>query len=400
MVSWATGAAACVFAAVFAAPGGAEAQSQAGVKIGMLTSLGSVSAAMSGPSSVEAIKMAIDDFGGSVLGQPITLIVGDHLDKPDVGLSIARQWFDTEKVDAIVDVNNSAVALAVNELAREKNKIFLAGAATSDLIGEHCSATTTQWIPDTYAVAHAGVLPVAAAGNGDWFFLTVDYAFGHSLEENAIRVVEEKGGKVVGAVRFPPNTTDFSSFLIEAQSKGAKTLGLVTSGSSLVNIVKQANEFGGDFKIAPFFLADTDVKAIGLDLLGNVSGVTPFYWDRNAETRAWSLRFEKRFGRPPTFSNEQHYNAVSHYLQAVQAAGTKDAQAVGAKMREMPLKDASGVSGYVREDGRVMKDMFAYRVKSSKESKGDWDLLQIVATVSKDDINIPLRQSACPLVKK
>jgi branched-chain amino acid transport system substrate-binding protein len=379
--------------------GSAEVSARDGVKIGFLTSFGGTSAAMSGQSSTEAIKLAIDDFGGSVLGQPIEFITGDHLDKPDVGLSIAREWYDAGNVDAIVDVNNSAVALAVSDLTRDKKKIFLAGAAASDLVGKRCSIFTTQWVPDAYAVARASVLPVVRSGANDWFFITVDYAFGHSLEEHGIRAVKENNSKVVGAVRHPPTATDFSAFLLEAKAKGAKTLALATTGSSLINIVKQVREFGMDFKIVPFFLTETDIKAVGAEYLDQVSGVTPFYWDRTDETRAFSQRFQQRYGRPPTFPNEQHYNAVSHYLQAVQAAGTKDAATVAAKMREMPLKDKSGVSGYVRADGRVMKDVFVYRVKSPKESKGDWDLLQIESVVSKDDINIPASESECPLLK-
>ncbi|MCB1474536.1 MAG: ABC transporter substrate-binding protein, partial [Rhodobiaceae bacterium] len=384
-------------AASFAlAAGGAQAD---GVKIGFLSDLTGASSVLSGESSVTAIKMAIED-SGDVLGKPVELVVADQLNKPDVGLAIARQWIDTEGVTAILDVNNSAVALAVNDLTTEKNIIFLDGGSTTKLTNENCSVTTTQWIIDTYGLARAIALPLVKAGNDNWFFITVDYAFGHDLEAKGIAAVESAGGKVVGTVRHSPQTTDYSSFLLEAQSKGAKTIALATFGSYMINIIKQAREFGMDVKMVPFFMAMTDIKSIGLENLKNVSGGIMFYWDRNDKTRAWSKRYEERFGRPATFSNAQQYNAVIHYLKAVKAAGTTEAKAVAAKMLELPVEDQTDVSAYVRKDGRVARDMYSFDVKTPEESKGEWDVMKITATADKEDVTLPLSESKCPLVNK
>ena len=344
--------------------------------------------------------MAIEDFGGEVLGKKIELLVADQQNKPDVGLSIAREWIDTKGVTAILDVNNSAVALAVNDLTQEKKITFLDGGSTTKLTNDACSPYLSQWIPDTYSLAYSLALPLVKAGNDNWFFITVDYAFGHDLEAKGIAAVESAGGKVVGSVRHSPQTTDYSAFLLEAQSKGAKTIALATFGSYMINIIKQAREFGMDVKMVPFFMAMTDIKSIGLENLKNVSGGIMFYWDRNDKTRAWSKRYEERFGRPATFSNAQQYNAVIHYLKAVKAAGTTEAKAVAAKMLELPVEDQTDVSAYVRKDGRVARDMYSFDVKTPEESKGEWDVMKITATADKEDVTLPLSESKCPLVNK
>ncbi|MCB1475794.1 MAG: ABC transporter substrate-binding protein [Rhodobiaceae bacterium] len=383
-------------AIVVAAAGSASAET---VKIGYLSDLTGASGVLGGQSSVTGIEMAIEDFGGELLGNKIEFLVGDMLNKPDVGLSIAREWIDTQHVTAILDVNNSAVGLAVNDLTKEKNITFLGGASTTKLTNENCAITHTQWQADTYSLARSLALPLVKQGNDNWFFITVDYAFGHDLEAKGIAAVESAGGKVVGSVRHSPQTTDYSAFLLEAQSKGAKTIALATFGSYMINIIKQANEFGMDVKMVPFFMAMTDVKSIGQDTLKNVSGTITFYWDRNDKTRAFSERFAKKFGRPPTFHNAQIYSATMHYLKAVKKAGTTEAKAVAEAMRSFPVEDATDTSAYIREDGRVMRDMYSFDVKPSSESKSEWDLMKVTATADKDDINQPLSESKCPLVK-
>ncbi|MCB1474535.1 MAG: ABC transporter substrate-binding protein [Rhodobiaceae bacterium] len=388
---------ACAALALSFAIGAAKAD---GVKIGFLTDMSGAASTMSGESSAEIIRMAIDDFGGTALGKPVELVVADQLNKPDVALSIAREWIDTQGITALLDVNNSAAALAVNDLAKEKQIVFLAGASTTKLTNENCVYTTTQWQADAYSLAYSLSLPLVKQGHDNWFFITVDYAFGHDLEAKGIAAVESAGGKVVGAVRHSPQTTDYSAFLLEAQSKGARTIALATFGSYMINIIKQANEFGMDVKIVPYFLALTDIKAIGLENLKNVSSVTAFYWDRNDKTREFSKRFEKRYGRPPTFANALLYNEAWHYLQAVKKAGTTEAKAVVDAMRSFAVDDATDTSAYIREDGRIMRDMYAFDVKSPAESKGEWDLMKVTATADKEDINQPLSQSTCPLVKK
>jgi branched-chain amino acid transport system substrate-binding protein len=390
----------CVMAATMWLTMSCEADARDGVKIGLLTALNGPAALNGGESNVEVFKMAIDDFGGQVLGQPIQTVVADHSNKPDVGLSIAREWFDVQGVDAIVDINNSAVALAVSKLAKEKGKLILVGATSNDLIGKLCSPNTTVWYPLSDGLAKVGVEPAIKAGGDKWFFLTIDYNSGHVMEQMASDVVKKEGGSVVGVARFPFETTDFGSFLLQAQAAGANTLGLASWGTANTNIIKQAKEFGLKFRIVPFVMDVIDVDAAGLSSFDNVSGPIPFYWDRNEQTRAWSERFKKRFGRVPSLSNEYVYSATTHYLQAVKAAGTADATAVAAKMRELPVKDDAGSDGSVREDGRVAKDLYSYTVKSEQESKGRWDDLKITSTVKADDAFLPLSQSECPLVKK
>jgi len=370
-----------------------------GVKIGYLSDISTSGAVLGGESSVVSIKMAIADFGGEVLGKPIELLVADTQNKPDVALAIAREWIDTQGVTVITDVNHSASALAVNDLTREKNITFLGSGASTRLIGDSCAETHTQWIPNNHSLAYSIVLPLVKQGHDNWFFLTVDYAFGHDLEALMSKAVVSAGGKVVGAVRHSPQTTDYSAFLLEAQSKGAKTIGLVSSGTMVINIIKQATEFGMDVALVPAYLSLTDIKSIGVENLRQAYSATAFYWDRNEKTREFAARYQKEFGRPPTFHNAQLYSATTHYLKAVKAAGTVDGKAVAAKMREMPVEDATDTSAYVRADGRVMRDMYAFDVKTPEESKSEWDFLKVTATADKEDIAPALSDSGCPLVK-
>ncbi|MGE0584642.1 MAG: ABC transporter substrate-binding protein [Flavobacteriaceae bacterium] len=388
-----------IAAAALLAAGTGPIQAQS-VKIGYLSDLTGAGSTLGGESSIPAIKMAIEDFGGTALGKPIELIVADTLNKPDVGLGIAREWIDTQGVTAILDVNNSAVALAVTGLSEEKKVIFLSGASSTKLTNESCSPYYTGWQADNRTLAYSVALPLAKQGNDNWFFITVDYAFGHDLEANAMKAVESAGRKILGAVRHSPQTTDYSAFLLEAQSKGAKTIFLATFGSYMVNIIKQVKEFGMDVKLVPVYMAETDIKAIGQENLTNVSGAVTFYWGRNEKTKAFSKRYEAVFGRPPTFLNAQQYAAVTHYLKAVQKAGTTDATAVAAAMRSFPVEDATDTSAYIREDGKVMRDMYTFDVKSKAESQSEWDVMKITSTADKEEVNQPIAESTCKLVKK
>jgi len=384
-------------AALLAISGSASAES---LKIGLLTSLTGPISVLGGDSNIAATKMAIDDAGGSVLGRPIELLVSDTQNKPDVALAIAREWIDTKDVTAIFDVNHSAAALAVAGLTEEMGVNFLSEAGATALTNENCADTHTQWLVDSYALIQALVTPLVRAGNDDWFFIAVDYAFGHDAEAKGIEAVKKAGGRVVGSVRHSPQATDFSAYLLEAQAKGAKTIVLATFGAFQTAIIKQVKEFNMNVKLAPLYLGITDIKAIGMENLIDVSATASFYWDRNEKTRAFSERFLKYYNRPPTFLNAEAYQATTHYLKAVEAAGTTDAKAVAAKMRELKVEDATDVSAYVREDGRVMRDMYALTVKPLGESTGEWDMLKVTDVADKEDINLPLSQSTCKLVKK
>ncbi|MGE0231436.1 MAG: ABC transporter substrate-binding protein [Flavobacteriaceae bacterium] len=372
----------------------------AGVTIGFLTDMTGASGVHNGESSLPVIQMAIEDAGGTILGEPVKVLSADQLNKPDVALGIAREWVEREGVNFITDVNNSAAALAINDWIRGKNVLFASGASTTKLVGENCSDQHTQWLPNSDVLSKAIVIPLVKQGADKWFMITVDYAFGHDLEEKSIAAIKAAGGEVVGSVRHSPTTTDYSAFLLEAQSKGAKTIGLVTFGSYMVNIIKQVQEFGMDVQLVPYYLTLPDIKAVGLDALKNVSTSVLFYWDRNDKTRAFARRYEERYGRKPTISNAYVYQAVHHYLKAVKAAGTTDAKAVAAKMRELKVEDATDISAYVSEDGRVVRDMYAVKTKTAAESKGDWDYFTITATADKDTIFTPISESKCPYVKK
>jgi branched-chain amino acid transport system substrate-binding protein len=389
-------------AAVALGAAGASAQT-APVKIGVLSDMTSLYADFSGKGSVEAAKMAAED-AGPVLGQPVQVISGDHQNKPDVGSSIARQWYDQEGVDVITDVPTSSVALAVNEVSREKKKIALwSTPASSDLTGPKCNPYAASWVYDTYALAHVTGSAVVKSGGDSWFFLTADYAFGHALERDTAAVVEASGGKVLGDVNVPINNADFSSFLLQAQGSKAKIIGLANAGGDTINSIKQGAEFGiveGGQKFAALLMFITDVHSLGLKTAQGLQLSAPFYWDMNDETRAWSKRFSERAGHPPSFAQAGVYSAVHHYLAAVKAINSKDPDKVMAKMRETPINDFFTKNGKLRIDGRVIRDFYLFEVKKPSESKAPWDYYKLLQTVPGDQAFRPLDQGNCPLVKK
>jgi branched-chain amino acid transport system substrate-binding protein len=390
-------------AAVALSISGAAAQTGGPVKIGVLNDMSSLYADIGGKGSVAAAEMAAED-AGPVLGQKVQVISADHQNKPDVGANIARQWYDTEGVDVITDVPTSSVALAVNEVSREKKKLALwSGPATSDLTGPKCNAYAASWVYDTYALAHVTGGAVVKSGGDTWFFVTADYAFGHALERDTADVVKAAGGTVVGDVNVPLNTPDFSSFLLQAQASKAKIIGLANAGGDTINSIKQGAEFGiveGGQKFAGLLIFLTDVHSLGLKTAQGLQLSGPFYHDMNDETRAFSKRFEERMGRPPTFTQAGVYSAMHHYLNAVKALGTKDPDKVMAKMRETPINDFMTKNGKLREDGRVIRDFYLFEVKKPSESKGEWDLFKLIQTVPGDQAFRPLDKGDCPLVKK
>src|SRR5262245_22909595 len=392
---------------LFALAGGsAQAQMSDGViKIGVLNDQSSLYADLAGAGSVVAAQMAVEDFGGSVNGTRVEIVSADHQNKADIGSNIARKWFDVDKVDVIVDVPNSGVALAVNEIAREKNKVFLvSGAASSDLTGPKCSPNTVHWTYDTWSLANGTGKAIVKTGGDSWFFLTADYAFGHALERDTAAVVEANGGKVLGEVRHPLNTADFSSFLLQAQSSGAKIIGLANAGGDTINSIKQAAEFGivsGGQNLAGLLVFLTDVHALGLQTAQGLILTEAFYWDMNDKTRAFSERFAPRDrGIHPTMVHAGVYAAVTHYLKAVKALGSDaDGAKVVAKMKEIPTDDPLFGKGTIRVDGRKIHDMYLFQVKKPDESKGQWDLYKLRATIPADEAFRPLDQDKCPLVK-
>ena len=374
------------------------------VKIGVLTDHSGGFAYLVGKHSVEATQMAVDDFGGKVLGKPIVVVTADHQNKPDIATALSRKWFDTEGVDAITDVAGSAVALATQEIARTRNKILLiSGAATTELTGKACSATTTQWSYDTYSFAKGTASQMTKQGEDTWFFLTSDYAFGHSLQSDASHFVEANGGKVVGSVRFPFGTPDFSSFVLQAQASKAKVVGLAMSGADLLNAIKQTREFGlvqSGQNLASLVIYINDIEGLGLDVAQGLTLTTSFYWDKDEETRAWAKRFMERSGGfIPNLITAGTYASVLHYLKAVQAAGTDDGKAVAAKMRELPVNDFYNKGVEIRADGRVLHKNYLMKVKSPSESKYRGDYYKVVSEMSGAKSYRPLSESQCPLVQ-
>jgi len=333
----------------------------------------------------------------------VQIIAADHQHKPDVGSGIARQWFDVDGVDAIVDVPNSGVALAIQGLAREKKRIVLySGAGTTALTNEQCSPYGVHWTYDTYALSHGTASAVVKAGGNSWFFLAADYAFGQQLQKDASDVISAAGGKVVGGVRHPLNTPDFSSFLLTAQSSGAKVIGIANAGSDTINAMKQANEFGivkGGQNLAAMILFLQDIHTLGLEAAQGTYLTTASYWDLNDATRAWSKEFSAKAGMPPSMLQAGVYGAVRHYLKAVAKAGTDDADKVAAAMREIPIDDVFSQNAKLREDGRVTRTMYLARVKKPSESKYPWDYLEIVRPIPPEETVWPLAESKCPLVK-
>ena len=375
---------------------------QTSIKIGVLNDRSGIYADITGEGSAVAAQMAADDFGTDK-GITVEIVSADHQNKPDVGSNIARQWYDTEGVDVIADVPTSSVALAVNDITREKNKIFLnSGAASSDLTGSKCSPNTVHWTYDTWALANGTGGAMVAAGGKTWFFVTADYAFGHALERDTSAVVTANGGEVIGTVRTPFPGTDFSSFLLQAQTSGAQVIGLANAGGDTINSIKQASEFGitqGGQSLAGLLMFVNDVHALGLDVAQGLVLTESFYWDLNDQTRAWSAKFEEKTGKKPSMIQAGVYAAVTHYLKAVEAVGSKDAAAVMAKMKEMPTDDPLFGKGVVRVDGRKVHDMYLFRVKKPADSKGEWDLYETVATIPADKAFRPLADGGCSLVK-
>lgn len=384
--------------------GNAHAQTEPGpVKIGVLGDLSGLYSAIGGKGLYDAARMAVEDFGGSLFGKPIEVLSFDTQNKVDVASSRARQWFDVDGVDMVTDMPTSAIALAVSKLGEEKKKVVMVtSAASSDITGKACTPYTVHWTYDTYALAVGTAAAVVKSGGKSWFFLSADYAFGQALQRDATQVIQANGGKVVGAVAHPLNAPDFSSFILQAQASNADVIGLANGGNDTTNSVKQAAEFGvmkSRQKVAALLAFLSDIKAMGLPLAQGLYLTESFYWDQTPETRAWSERFYKRNGVMPTMNHAGTYGAVMHYLNAVKATGTKDADKVMAQMRATPINDFMTSNGKLRIDGRVVRDMYLYQVKTPAESKGEWDLYKLVSTTPGDVAYRPLDKGGCPLVK-
>jgi len=373
------------------------------LKIGILSDLSSVYSDIGGSGNVEATKMAIEEFGGSMFGAPIELLAADPQNKPDTAASIVRKWYENDGVDMIVDMPTSATALAGMELSKQFEKIMIVtDAASSDITGKSCSPFTAHWTYDTYANAHTVGGAIVKNGGDSWFFITADYVFGHSIERDTGEVVKAAGGKVLGSVKHPLNTPDFSSYLLQAQSSKAKIIGLANGGGDTINAIKQAGEFGivsGGQNLAAIVMFISDVHSLGLKLAQGLIITEAYYWDLNDRTRAFGKRFFERMKRMPTMNQAATYSATLHYLKAVQAAGTKETKPVMAKMRATPVRDAFTDNGILREDGRMVHSMFLFEVKKPEESKGPWDYYKVLAEVPGDQAFRPLNEGGCPLVK-
>jgi branched-chain amino acid transport system substrate-binding protein len=373
------------------------------LKIGVLTDMSSLYADNGGPGSVPAAQMAVDDFGGTVLGRKIVVVSADHQNKADVGGAIARRWIDNEDVEAILDVPNSAVALAVQGITREKNKVFLAtGAATSRLTGDECSPTGIHWTYDTYALSQGTTKAVSKLGFRNWYFLSADYSLGAQLEADSRKVIAAQGGKVVGSVKHPVNTPDFSSFLLQAQSSNADVIALADAGGDFINAVKQASEFGitKSQKLVGLLVFIADIHSLGLPSAQGLILSSAFYWDMNDETRAWSKRFIDKTQKVPTMIHAGTYGAVMHYLKAIEKAGSVDGPAVAREMRAMPVNDFMTKNGKIRADGRLVRDMYLFRVKSPEESKYKFDYYQYLATIPGNEAFRPEEEGGCHLSEK
>ena len=373
------------------------------VKIGVLTDMNGPAATPTGQGSVTSAQMAVDDFGGQVLGKPIRLIVGDHQDKPDIGAGIARRWYDTEQVDLIVDVPVSAVGLAVQNIANEKKRLFIAhSTGTADFHGKFCSPYAIQWVFDTRALAVGTAREVVKRGGDSWFFVTDDYAFGHSLEKDASAVIVKNGGKVLGSVRLPFATPDVSSFILQAQASKAKIIGIAGGPPNNMNEIKTAGEFGllkGGQQMAGLLALITDIDALGLPVAQGLLLTTSFYWDMDEKTRDWSVRYFAKMKRMPTMWQAGVYSSVINYLNAVKESGTDDPLKVAAKMREKPIEDFFARNGRLREDNLMVHDLMLVQVKKPEESRYPWDYYNILAKISGEDAFGP-PDPACPMVKK
>lgn len=374
------------------------------VRIGVLNDQSGLYAEFGGLGSVAAARMAVEDFGGAVLGKPIEVLSADHQNKPDVASNIARQWFDVDGVDAIADLTNSAVSLAVQSIAKERSKVALfSGPATTRLTNEDCSPTGFHWTFDTYSQAIGSARAVLQEGGKNWFLLVADYAFGHQMATDLAHEVVAGGGKVVGQVRHPTGTNDFSSFLLQAQASNAQIIGLANGGADTVNAVKQTSEFGiteKGKKLVGLVLVISDVHALGLNSAKGLVATTAYYWDRDDASRDFAKRYEDRMGRKPGMVQAGVYSSVLHYLKAVKAAGTDEGKTVAARMRETPVDDFFSRGGRIRQDGRMLHEMYLVEVKRPAESKGPWDYYKVLRTIPADQAAMPLSASKCPLVSK
>jgi branched-chain amino acid transport system substrate-binding protein len=375
------------------------------VKIGVLTDMSSIFSDIGGKGSVVAAQMAIDDFGGKVIGVPIELVSADHQNKTDVAATVAREWFDNQKVDMIEDLLPSSVALAVSGIAKDKHRIVIAsGAGTTRLSNEDCSPYTVQYTYDTYAFTTSIVKSIARQGNKSWYFLTVDYALGASLEKDATAALKQAGGQVVGKSKHPVNSPDLSSYLLQAQASQAKVIGLANAGADTVNAIKTAREFGvsgpGKQKLVGLHMFISDVHSLGLPTAQGMLLTTPFYWDRDDESRKWAQRYFAKTGRMPTEVQAGVYSSTLHYLNAVQAAGTDQPDAVMAKMKSTPVNDFFAKNGRIRDDGLMVHDMYIVEVKSPQQSKKAWDYYTIKQVIPGQEAFAPLSQSRCPLVTR
>jgi branched-chain amino acid transport system substrate-binding protein len=396
---------AALFAALAFIAGTTQANAQLAVKIGVLSDMSSLYADIGGPGSLVAAQLAIQDFDPAKNGMKVDLVQADHQNKPDIGAGIARQWFDVDHVDVIADVPTSSVALAVAQVVKEKNKVFLiSGAASSDLTGKACTPNNVHWTYDTYALAHGTGNAIVKNGGKTWFFITADYAFGLALERDTTAVVEASGGQVLGDARAPLNNSDFSSFLIQAQSSKAQVVGLANAGGDTINSIKQAHEFGivkGGQRIAGLLVFITDINALGLETAQGLTITTAYYWDLNDKTRTFAKRFAaQRQGKMPTMVQAGVYSSILHYLEAVKTVGsTADGAGIVKAMRAAPYDDALFGKSILREDGRVTHDMYLVEVKKPADSKGPWDYYKILSTIPADEAFRPLKEDNCPLIK-
>jgi branched-chain amino acid transport system substrate-binding protein len=399
-------AAACALGvAIIASPARAQgAISDGVVRIGVLTDMTGVLSDLSGMGSVTAVRMAVEDFGGKVLGRPIEVVDADHQNKPDIAANRAREWIDTQRVDMISDLTNSAAALAVLSIVQQKNRIAIVnGAGTTRITNDACTPNSVHYAWDTAAMANSTARAILRNGGGSWYFLTADYAFGHQIEKDVSEVVRALGGTVTGASRHPFNASDFSSFVLSAQTSKAKVVGLANGGSDTINAIKAARDFGlmdGGQSLAGLSVFITDIHGVGLDLAQGLLLTEAFYWDLDEASRKWSRRYFERMKKMPTSIQAANYSSTLHYLRAVEAAGTDAAEAVMARMKSMKVNDFFGRGGTIREDGRMVHEMYLVRVKKPSESRYPWDYYHVVSKVPGDQAFQPLERSACPLVKR
>jgi branched-chain amino acid transport system substrate-binding protein len=382
----------------------ADAQQSEPLRIGILTDMSGVFSDISGPGAVLAIQMAVEDFGGSVLSCKIQVLSADHQNKADIAVDLARQWIDTQHVAMLGDLMNSSAAIAIVALAKDKKRIAIVnGASSSSITDQHCTPYSIHYTWDTFALAHGTAGQIVKQGADSWFFITVDYAFGQQLEHDAEEVVTSMGAKVLGSVRHPLNSPDLSSFLLQAQNSGAKVIALANGGSDLVNAIKAASEFGiatsGKQKLVSLGIGLNETRAMGLEAAQGLYLTEAWYWDYNEETRAFAKRFFDRFGKMPTSTQAGDYSSTVHYLKAVAAAGTDDADTVMRKMREMPVNDFFAKNGHIREDGLMVHDLYLAQVKPPAESKNSWDVYKILSVIPGDEAFLPLAKSACPMLK-